>query len=87
MGDPGNLSDAPEWLWGSKIEAMEEGQKVWAPHPVEGEIRAVFLAPAQNEPVEVDGFERSAAWISWEEGEDEATTARVPYFKLKARTE
>ncbi len=77
----------PEWPCGSKIESMEEGQKVWAPHPDEGEIRAVFLAPAQNEPVVVNGIERSAAWISWEEGEDEATTARVPYFWLKARTE
>lgn len=69
-----------------RCELIEAGQNVWAPAPDgEGELKAVFLAIAVDEPLRVDGIKRDAAWISWEEGEDEGTTARVPYYKLRAR--
>lgn len=70
-----------------RCELMEEGQKVWAPDPDGEEVKAVFLSVAVGEPLDVDGISRDAAWISWEEGEDEGTTARVPYFKLRPRDE
>ena len=67
---------------------LQEGQKVWAPKPDgPGELTAVFIAVAIGEPIRVDGISRDAAWISWEEGDDEGTAARVPYFKLRAREE
>jgi hypothetical protein len=67
---------------------MDEGVKVWAPHPNgKGEVRATFLAIAIGEPVSVNGLERDAAWISYEEGEDEGTTGRVPFYKLRRRND
>lgn len=59
---------------------MDENTKVWAPHPdKEGEIRATFLAIAIGESIEVDGVDRDAAWVSYEEGDREGSTGRVPY--------
>jgi hypothetical protein len=67
---------------------MEEGAEVWAPSPDgEGEVRAKFLAIAVNEPISVEGIQRDAAWISYEEGEDEGTTGRVPFYKLRHRND
>lgn len=65
---------------------MDEHAKVWAPHPdAEGEIRATFLAIAVGEPIEVDGIPKDAAWISYDEGDRESTTGRVPFYKLRPR--
>jgi hypothetical protein len=47
----------------------------------------VFIAFAVGEPIRVNGISKDAAWISWEEGEDEGTAARAPYFKLHKRDE
>ena len=74
-------------LEGLRCDLMEEGQKVWAPDPDGEEVKAVFFSVAVDEPLDVDGISRDAAWICWEEGEDEGTTARVPYFKLRPREE
>lgn len=68
--------------------AMEENEAIWAPGPDgDGEIRAVFLAIAVDRPIDVDGIERDAAWVSFAEGDREDTTGRVPYYKLRRRSE
>jgi hypothetical protein len=67
---------------------MEEGQKVWVPDPDgDGEIRATFIAIAVGEPIAVDGIDRDAAWITFEVGDREGTMGRVPFYRLKTRTE
>jgi hypothetical protein len=67
---------------------MEENAKVWAPNPdAEGEIRATFLAIAVGEAVNVNGIDRDAARVTFEEGDREGTTGRVPFYKLRPRTE
>ena len=68
--------------------AIEENEEVWAPDPDGGgEIRAVFLAIAIDEPIDVEGIERDGAWVSFAEGDREDTTGRVPYYKLRRRSE
>ena len=70
------------------MAAVEEKAKVWAPHPDgDGKIRATFLEIAVGQPIEVDGIARDSAWISYDEGELEGTTARVPYQSLRRREE
>lgn len=67
---------------------MEEDEKVWAPDPDgDGEIRATFTAIAVGEPIAVDGIDRDAAWITFEEGDREGTMGRVPFYKLRPRAE
>lgn len=67
---------------------MDENAKVWAPNPDgEGEIRATFAAIAVGEPISVNGIDRDAARITFEEGDREGTTGRVPFYKLRARRE
>jgi hypothetical protein len=67
---------------------VEENDKVWAPDPDgDGEIRATLIAIAVGEPIAVDGIDRDAAWITFEEGDRDGTTGRVPFYKLKPRTE
>lgn len=67
---------------------MEEDEKVWAPDPDgDGEIRAAFITIAVGEPIAVDGIDRDAAWITFEEGDREGTTDCVPFYKLKPRSE
>jgi hypothetical protein len=76
------------FLLNEMMFGMEEGAKVWAPSPEgDGEIRAVFLAIAVGEPITVEGIDRDAAWISYEEGDDEGATGRVPFYKLRRRDE
>lgn len=67
---------------------MEENDKVWAPNPdSDGEIRATFLTIAVGEPIAINGINRDAARITFEEGDREGTTGRVPFYKLKPRNE
>ena len=76
-------------LGGSRISTgMDKNEKIWAPDPdSEGEIRATFLAIAVDEPIDVDGIDRDAAWISFEEGDRAGSTGRVPFYKLRLRGE
>lgn len=53
----------------------------------EGEIRATFVAIAVGEPISVNGIDRDAARITFEEGDREGTTGRAPFYKLRPRTE
>lgn len=67
---------------------MDENEKVWASNPdSEGEIWATFLAIAGGEPISVDGIDRAAAWISYEEGDREGSTGRVPFYKPRPRSD
>lgn len=66
---------------------MEEGDKVWAPGLDErgGMFRATFIEVAVNEPVEIEGVQRDTAWVRYDEGEPEGTTARFPISELQPR--
>ena len=67
---------------------MEEKEKVWAPDPDgKSELRATFHEVAVGNPIVVDGISRDAAWISYNGGELEGTTARVPFQSLRSRSE
>jgi hypothetical protein len=67
---------------------MEENDKIWAPNPDgDGDIRATFITIAVGEPIAVGGIDRDAAWITFEEGDREGSAGRVPFYKLKPRTE
>lgn len=67
---------------------MDENAKVWAPDPdSDGEIRATFIAIAVGEPIAVNGIDRDAAWVTFEEGDREGTTGRAPFYKLRPRAE
>jgi hypothetical protein len=59
---------------------MQENEKAWAPDPDgESEIRATFVAIAVGEPISVNGIDRDAARITFEEGDREGTMGRVPF--------
>jgi hypothetical protein len=67
---------------------MEENPKAWGSQPRRrGRDSATFLAIAVGEAVNVNGIDRDAARVTFEEGDREGTTGRVLFYKLRPRTE
>jgi hypothetical protein len=62
---------------------------IWVPNPDgEGRLAATFVAPGDQAEAEIDptlGVRRDVAWITYEDGEREGTTAKYFYRELAPR--